>query len=72
VTALWSGSVLVPFVCHVVNNGFALGVAVSNGPSTSGTPLHVGVGLAVAAAALAFVRRSAHARLQPEPGSDDR
>jgi membrane protease YdiL (CAAX protease family) len=66
-----SASVWVPIACHVLNNAFALGMSVQGGPTTTGTPLHVGVGLALAAAALLLVGRRGPQRLQPAPGSVD-
>jgi membrane protease YdiL (CAAX protease family) len=66
-----SGSVWVPIGCHVANNLFALGGAAWTGATSTGTPLHVAGGLALAAAALALVQRTAQRRLQPAPGSVD-
>ena len=69
----WSGSVLVPIVCHAVNNLLAVGRrVVDSARPTSASPLDVAAGSALAAAALAFDCAPPHAPgLQPAPGSVD-
>ena len=66
-----AGSVWVPIGCHVLNNAVALAMSVHSGPTATGTLLDVGMGLALAAAALLVVLRSDAGRLQPAPGSVD-
>jgi membrane protease YdiL (CAAX protease family) len=67
----WSGSVLAPLACHAANNLAALGVAVRSGPSLSGSPGDLALGLLLAAAALGWVLRRRQAGLQPGASSDD-
>jgi membrane protease YdiL (CAAX protease family) len=66
----WSASVLAPVACHAVNNLVAVGSAVAQGPTLESSPGEVGVGLFVAAAALAWVARRRRG-LQPPAGSVD-
>jgi membrane protease YdiL (CAAX protease family) len=71
VAGLWAGSVIAPIACHLVNNGFALAVAVQSGASTQGSLANVVLGSSLAAASLFLVRRNSLRRLQKEAGSDD-
>jgi membrane protease YdiL (CAAX protease family) len=65
-----AGNVWVPIACHAVNNLFAVGVAAATGVDDAASRADVVLGVAVAAAALAFVARRTRG-LQPTPGSDD-
>ncbi len=67
----WSGSVWTPIACHAVNNGLATLMSAYVGPTQSGSPAEVAVGLCLAAGALAWVRRRAQQALQPASGLDD-
>jgi membrane protease YdiL (CAAX protease family) len=67
----WSGSVFTPIVCHAVNNGLATLISALCGPTPSGSPAEVAVGLGLAAGALGWVRRRAQPGLQPASGLDD-
>lgn len=67
----WSGSVWTPVVCHAVNNALAIGLSAWIGPTESGSPAEIAVGLGLAAGALAWVRHRMHTGLQPASGLDD-
>ena len=65
-----AGSVWVPIACHAVNNLAAVGMAAWTGTTVSASPVDVGLGLAVAAAALLVVGARERG-LQPTASSDD-